>query len=571
MIKTTNTSSAVIVALPILIWIGLIWGFSVNVPWFDDFDPFPDFLIKWRHSTGFSEKLQLLLQPNNEHRMLAGKLVTLIYYYLTGTVNFSFLQFCGAGFMLGTCWLLYTMFRKLQLPLIYFLPVPLLLFQFQFHLIFLWAICSLQHQPSVFFVCLSLFFLARKQLAFAIPAALAGTFSFSNGMLIWPAGLVVLALRQDWKSLGIWLLFAAAAITGYLSGLPSQGNEDGVTFLFRKPYMFFLGFWGFLGGLFDLLPRHRPLTWRLPLPVLAGIILSTAAFVWLSARLIPFAQLVRKRLPAFLKQLHERLQTRPEYTDFITGLLAFSLINAIVIGLFRPRFGLDVVVVSNYKLYPALFMVAVYLAFLTVLPPSRFLRASFRTVTGIALLIWTAGCLYQLPDIIERRKYLLVNAYNQEHNGFGLGFSRNTPAAVIIDTLMKQCVSQGIYQFPEGLQELVKAAGAAAGSPAAAGITVSGSERSGGLLVVQEAIPYRFRYNDGGYAFLRSADQLYLFKLEQSPYTGINPFRQFEKNRYVEIPYHNVIPGSYDLGIVSIENGTFRSGILAEREVPAIN
>ncbi len=53
---------------------------------------------------------RLLFQPNNEHRMVIGKLVTLFYYGITGHLNFTFLHIAGACFTLGTLWLFWTSF-----------------------------------------------------------------------------------------------------------------------------------------------------------------------------------------------------------------------------------------------------------------------------------------------------------------------------------------------------------------------------------------------------------------------------------------------------------------------------
>jgi hypothetical protein len=64
--------------IPILLWVFVILYYSINLPWYDDFDPFPDFLHKWITDASLSDRLNLLFQPNNEHRMVVGKLVTLI-------------------------------------------------------------------------------------------------------------------------------------------------------------------------------------------------------------------------------------------------------------------------------------------------------------------------------------------------------------------------------------------------------------------------------------------------------------------------------------------------------------
>lgn len=68
-------------ALPVGLFVITLVQFSVNVPWFDDFDPFPDFLRKWINTNDLFTQIQLIFQPNNEHRMIFGKLGAL---FITG-------------------------------------------------------------------------------------------------------------------------------------------------------------------------------------------------------------------------------------------------------------------------------------------------------------------------------------------------------------------------------------------------------------------------------------------------------------------------------------------------------
>jgi hypothetical protein len=191
-----------VMAVPVVLWVAVILYYSVNLPWYDDFDPFPDFLHKWITSDSLPERLTLLFQPNNEHRMVVGKLATLGYYWVTGHLNFTFLHIGAALFTLGTLAVFWQAFRRSNLSGWYFLPVPFLLFQLQYHLIFLWAICGWQHEPVVFFVVLSMFLLSGKRLAGALLAGVCATYAMSSGIFVWPAGVAVLLLRVAIQAFG---------------------------------------------------------------------------------------------------------------------------------------------------------------------------------------------------------------------------------------------------------------------------------------------------------------------------------------------------------------------------------
>ncbi len=195
-----------IASLPIGLFLLIIARYSLNVPWFDDFDPFPDFLREWQKAGDFFTYIRLLFKPNNEHRMVFGKLAALGYYWLTGELNFTFLHWAGICFTVGSFAIFIRVFRQNNIPRLYLLPFPFLLFQLQYHMTSLWAITGLQHQPVIFFVCLTSYLLAKKQFMWAILAGLCANFAMSNGIFVWPAGCAILFLQGNYRSLGVWLL-----------------------------------------------------------------------------------------------------------------------------------------------------------------------------------------------------------------------------------------------------------------------------------------------------------------------------------------------------------------------------
>ncbi|GAA4432933.1 hypothetical protein GCM10023091_05840 [Ravibacter arvi] len=555
---------------PAVIWLAVIAVFSVDIPWFDDFDPFADFLRKWTRAGSLSEKTRLLFQPNNEHRMVPAKLLTLLYFWISGKLNFVFLQACGACFTLATFWLLYRMFRKLNLASIYFLPVSLLLFQFQFYLIFLWSICSLQHQTSVFFMVAAMYLLANRKFSWAIAAAFCANYSFGSGMFVWPAGFIVLLLRHDWKPLVIWSLAGATGIFFYLHGMPAQGNDSGIAYFIEHPYMPLLGIPAFLGGLFDLFAKSNPITFRTALPVAAGTAMIGFALAWYSGLVLPFLQTYLKgliKIPAVVLRIKKQLETDRVYTDFVTGILSFSFVNGIIIGFLRPRFGFDVLMVSNYKLYPALFMIGCYLALLALRLKRPVFLSTFRAITVVSAAIWLLSAFYQLPHIAERRKYLLINAYNQEHNAFGLGFEKGSAAGKYTDTLVKDLARADIYHFPDtyaGYFELMKTTQAVFDSQAVSLRTESDQVN---FHLFLENSPYKLRFNDGFYAFVRHNGEIELFKFEQSAYQGKNRLRQFERVKHTALPLDLVKNRAAQIGILQLEAGKVTCGLISDEAV----
>lgn len=549
--------------VPVVFFAFIVLRYSVNVPWFDDFDPFPDFLRKWILSDTLSEKLKLLFQPNNEHRMVFGKGLTLVYYILTGTLNFTFLHIAGMLFTFGTLVLIWQAFRWTKLPWLYFLPVPFFLFQLQDHLIFLWAICSLQHQPVVFFVCLSMFLLARGQFGWAILAAFCANFAMSNGIFVWVGGAGMLLFQARYRHLITWCAAGALSVGIYFTGMTSLNNESSLGFFFENPHLSFLGFFAFLGGLFDLTP-DRSIQTRTVLPILMGILVMLWVGGWLLGFLMQWTKNAfgwPKKIPNWLQHYWLRSQaqwTEPglnQFSYFCVGVMLFLLANAGVIALLRPRFGFFVMVVSNYKIYPSLFLIISYLAFI-VSTNHRNRAVGFKVGLAVSIGIWVLTMIHYGPAISERRKYLLANAYNQEHHGFGLGHVPGSTQAAYVDSLMHFMTSRNMYRFPAQFEQLADEL-ASGSMPIANSGNFRVSRGTTGLHISESEVEIPAGYDSGFYAFLKNGDSTYFFKMNQHRYSGRNLLIHYAPGVEVTVPYEALPPGTYQLGILrSTDSGS---------------
>lgn len=557
-----------LVAIPVVFWVLVILKYTVNVPWFDDFDPFPDFLHKWILADSFQQKITYLLQPNNEHRMVIGKLVTLLYYQLTGTLNITFIHIAGACMTLTTLAIFWVAFKKTKLNYWLFLPVAFLLFQLQYHLVFLWAICSMQHQAVVLCVVSSMFLLSRNRFGWAIVAAVLANYAMSNGIFVWPAGVVILLLRSNYKQLGIWCLVGAFSVGFYFSGMSAQGNESSIDFLIKNPHLSVLGFFAFLGGLFDLLPE-RDIVFRSTLPVIIGLITMIWIALWIYNMLTIWVKDSFDKSwarPAFFAQADQKNREQRSFQEFLLGIMIFLLVNALVIGILRPRFGFFVMVVSNYKMYPALFLSIAYLSFVS-LSTGSLQQKIFKVGSFVGVLIWVISIFTYLPTIVERKKYLLANAYNQEHNGYGLGHVPFSVSAAYVDNLMKDLTAKKIYQFPDDIDWMVSEIKKMDGAFNETGVSVV---EDGDVFKVNDALA-KFSYSSekGEYAFAKNADKVYLFKLAQNVYQGKNLMRLYQNGASVDVPISSLEPGKYQLGLIKIDHQKVSGGVLREITVPS--
>ena len=437
-----------LVPVPVICFCVLLGMYVVDVPWIDDIDAFLSFILGYIDAPTSAEKLDWLIRPNNEHRILTGKLITLAIYKLAGVVSYRWLVFAAFAFLLGLLYIFYCVFRSMNLPLVAFLPVPFLLLQPQFYLTSLWAITAMQHEVVMALVFSVLYGLAgdeRKRFGLALSVQLLASLSMSNGLFGWPAGVVVLALQRRWLRLGVWLVVGVATVVFYFHDFPNaQGNESSLSFLLKHPHLVFFGFFTFTGGLFDF-TSGASILWRSILPTLAGFVLIPT-MLWLLWRM---NEPRLRRWIGPLRPTDEATKARWKRQYFFTGGYVFLMINAVTVAVFRPRFGYEVMLISNYMIYPAVLVILIYMNGLSEYRTERVLSRWMRVGLVIGLVVWTNWYIVNLPKIAARKHQILTYAFNQHYNNTGLGPSWGGPFMQLAKRVLGETVRRGIYHYPE--------------------------------------------------------------------------------------------------------------------------
>ena len=128
--------------IPILYYAFTLVGYAWNMPYMDDYPVLVDFLNRWPEAS-LSERVDLLLEQNNFHRVVWVKVLALLNVGATGTVNFIFLQLVGNMALLLTIWLLYRASSSSKYWV--FLPALFLIFQFQSWNNAFWAMAAVSN------------------------------------------------------------------------------------------------------------------------------------------------------------------------------------------------------------------------------------------------------------------------------------------------------------------------------------------------------------------------------------------------------------------------------------------
>jgi len=206
-------------ALPYL----YVRAFGVNVVFADAWDMVLVFR-KW--SSGRLAFADLYAQ-HNEHRMFFPKGAELLLGMLTRYNNVAEMYLIVSCFVVTAAVLLLAFRREIGLPLIFFVPVALLIFSFRQYENMLFGF-QINFAFTQTFGVLALYLLYAassndtKRLAFvaALGSATVASFSTAQGLLVWPAGLLGLLLGPAATSrkkvfVGIWGLVGVAEWVAY--------------------------------------------------------------------------------------------------------------------------------------------------------------------------------------------------------------------------------------------------------------------------------------------------------------------------------------------------------------------
>lgn len=200
-----------------------------NIAYWDEFDTALVFAFRLNDGVTASGFLKQLFALNNEHRMVTSRLITALYYWATGTVNFSFLTFVGNATIVVLCGVLVaaagTLARRLRIAVL----LGFLLFHLGHYENFFWSGSSIDHFQVVLLAGASVVALARgTSVAVVLGGALSflATFTLTHGFMIWPVGALMLALDRRWTHLGIWLAFGVATTLGFLLGFQVNASHQ---------------------------------------------------------------------------------------------------------------------------------------------------------------------------------------------------------------------------------------------------------------------------------------------------------------------------------------------------------
>ena len=427
----------IIGVFPAIFFVWSLYQNTSNTPWLDDFEVAPIALFNWIHEPNWTNRWALLWSPNNEHRVVILKALVVLNYYVFGHLSIKWIIWQTHLYLIPFYLLIWKSLPK-ENRFAVFIPTLFLFLNFQYFLSTYWMIASAQHNLVICFGGISMFLLTRptpSHFIWALFFALLASISNSDGMFFIIIGSLVLFLQHKIRELYIWASVFVLALFLIFWSYPSMGyHERGLSYFFQHPFVSVQGFFVFMGGGFDFWYRD----------VSQFRLLQTGLFGFCLMFIIALAGYYFLFQSTWKVQLHKWRSGDLVNSNilFISAMLGFCLMNALAISILRSSWGEFVYLIGNYKIYPTLAMLFVYLLALHVWKSVSVYRY---LILFLSIIFWSFSLKNSFQEV-QNRKVTLAVEYQKLMNGKGgLGFTDVQQATFGVVKAMNYFESKHMY------------------------------------------------------------------------------------------------------------------------------
>ncbi len=346
-----NTLWGFLIFLPVALYFYFLSEYALNIPKWDD-HALKAFIVEFENANGLIPKLQTFFKQHNEHRIAFDRFFTLIVFWIHGSIDYRWLMWIGNFTLLGVLFIFYKIFQKQKMSIAYFVPIPFILFQLQLWENTFWGMAAMQNFGIIFFIYTLIYLISsEKKIHFylALFVAFLATYTSGNGITIFPVCLVLLVLQRRFKD--VFLFCGISLILVFLYFYHFQFPENNPSMVGIGIKNIVLGFFSFLGSVFDLIPNSSS---RQKSTIFGGATMFTTGSI-IAIYIIFNSKLFKK----------QRNINQTEF--FILGSIMFLVGTAIVVTFTRISYGEAGLLTSRYKIYSILLLITIYLAFITKL------------------------------------------------------------------------------------------------------------------------------------------------------------------------------------------------------------
>ena len=537
--------------IPVLFFIVYVGKYTINIPFLDDSLYYTECLLDVNKSKSLSEAFWIFMKQHTitEHRTPISKFVAWLIYKTTGSLNYTILAHLGNLYLGGMLWLFWRFFKKHNWNLVYFLPIPFLIFQMQTFENQFWTICNWTYYPIGFLQMLVLYYLSYQQkhnLRYAILFAVLATFTFSNGMFVFLPALLVLLFQKRYKETGIFMGVGIACVALYFSTYkpsPIAPHQFSLTNLVKN-------FVVLLGDYADIQDYH---SW-------AYLICSIVGVALVGACLYSCFLLVCSYFNITIKGITQKTsQSLADITFLSSSMICLILSGAAVAySRYTGINGFEEMFSSRYKFISVTLLCLSYLFVLVVTN-----KSAKRVIAGLfiplCMVLYGYSYYWNHEGNVNFRERLTTGVFNfQEHQSFTL-YPVDNDWTRMVDEITIAAIKTGVYQLPSTLTTPLHEVIQQADTTLKASIPLTVEDKDYYYLLQNDNFETGNPLETATNLILKSDKDTYLLPIRRRRNRGKKDMllhqNYFEKGFSVEILKNTFHPATYSLGLLSSQHG----------------
>ena len=430
--------SIIVGILPILFFVYYVWQYTINIPFLDDNLYYTKAVVDVNKSQSFSETFKIFMRQHTitEHKTPVSRIAAFLIYKITGKLNFFTFAQIGNLTLFGILFLFWQFFRKHAWNVVYFLPIPFLIFQMQTYENQFWTICNWTYYPIGLMQMVILYLLSyqnKNNLLYAALIAILVTFTFSNGMFVFlPAGLV-LTYQKRYKELGFLFVIGIACVALYFSGYkpsPIAPREFSLINFLR-------GFLLMLGAYVDVQSLHQ-----------LSIFTSTFfGLVILSLMILGGLFLLKNHTHntdhQFVKNKYK------DYLFIVSSMIALCMsAGAVAYSRYSGEHGFEEMFTSRYRFMSVLLMCLAYL-FSLLLTKNSIRRVILSIFLPLTMFLYVYSYCFWHDYNVFYRERLAAAAFNFKFHNSWVLYPFDNDWTYQVDVANLEAIKMGVYQLPQ--------------------------------------------------------------------------------------------------------------------------
>jgi hypothetical protein len=423
--------------IPIVFFVLYVWQYTINVPFLDDNLYYTKAVVDVNKSQSLSEAFWIFMRQHTitEHKTPVSRLAAYLIYKITGTLNFFTFAQIGNLTLFGILFLFWRFFQKHAWNIVYFLPIPFLLFQMQTYENQFWMGCAWLYYPIGLWQMVTFYLLSYQKpryFLYAMLSAVFVTFIFSNGMFVFFPATLILLYQKRYKHLGIMAVVAMVCLAIYFSNYKPSPI---VPPAFSIPNIL-TGFVLMLGSYMDVQDFHNisPITATAVGLIIIGFLIYGG--IWLLRRYFNF-------LP---KQTTEK---ESDILFIVASMIALCMsAGAVAYSRYTGEHGFEEMFVSRYRFMSILLMCLAYL-FSLLLTKGMLRKIVLATFLPLTIFLYGYSYYYWHDYNVFYRERLVAAAYNFKYHNSWVLYPFDNDWTAQVDVVNAEAIKTGVYKLPE--------------------------------------------------------------------------------------------------------------------------